>query len=84
MATTPLRQILEIFKENDSPISLGFLAHQLDVTPERVESMLEFWIQKGRIVLAEEEADCGSCGLNESCPFVYKLPTSYQLVKISD
>jgi hypothetical protein len=81
MARTPLRRIFELFKENDTSLSLGFIAHQLDVTPERAESMLEFWIQKRMITLVEEKADCSTCGVNETCPFVYQFPTSYQLIK---
>jgi hypothetical protein len=79
MTTSGLRQILDLLKGRETPISLGYIAHQLNISPERAESMLEFWIQKGKIAVSEEEADCETCGVNGSCPFVYQLPTSYQI-----
>jgi hypothetical protein len=79
MTTSTLTKILELLQDNDDPLSLGYIAHQLDISPEKTESMLQFWIKKGKISITDEEADCGACSENSSCPFIYKLPTSYKL-----
>ena len=76
-----LQSVLEIIKEAEAPISLGYVAHCLKITPEMAENLLQFWIRKGRIEELGSAADCGSCGINGECPFVYQLPTRYQLVE---
>lgn len=80
MSVSKLSRILDLIQEADDPISLGTIAHQLEISPQRAESMLHYWIRKGRISQISQGADCRRCGINGSCPFVIQFPTSYQLV----
>jgi hypothetical protein len=79
MAVSQLKRLINLFEEQDTTLSLGYIAYHLEITPEKAESMLQYWISRGRIVEMSESADCGSCGVNGSCPFVYQLPTSFRL-----
>jgi len=45
--------------------------------------MIEYWVRKGRIRLAEDVKECGSCGIQGNCPFVIDLPRSYELARDS-
>ena len=81
MGQSKLRSFLEIFQEADSPLSLGYIAQSLNISPAMAENMAQFWIRKGRIDELESPADCGSCGINGKCSFVYQLPTRFQLVE---
>ncbi len=81
MGNNKLRSVLEIIEEAKGPLSLGYVAHTLKISPEMAENLLQFWILKGRIDELDSGADCGSCGINGECPFVYQLPTRYQLVE---
>ena len=80
MGKNRLRSVLEIIQEAKVPLSLGYVAHTLNISPEMAENLLQFWIQKGTIDELDSDTDCGSCGINGECPFVYQLPTRYQLV----
>jgi hypothetical protein len=80
MALSRLSRILNLFLKSDTPLSLGYIAYQLEISPDLAESMLEYWIRRGRIKVAAEEINCGSCGINQSCPYVDQLPVSYSLV----
>ena len=56
MILTELRQVLQ----TQGPLSLGELAGRLDASPEAVRSMLEVWIDKGRVSRLSTAAGCGS------------------------
>lgn len=80
MAASILTQVLQIFEETDQPFSVSAIARSLEVSPERLEGMLQYWVRKGRIREVVDAADCGTCGVNGSCPFVIDMPKSYELV----
>ena len=84
MKTSKLSSLLTKIEESSGAFSIQALARELDLTPERVESMLEYWVRKGRIRATEESKDCGSCGLNSNCPYILKLPQTYELVSTGD
>jgi hypothetical protein len=79
MATSTLRQVLNVFEEASGPLSLSNVAHQLDVSQGHLESMIQYWVRKGRIRETAAGKECGSCGLNGECPFVMEMPRSYEL-----
>lgn len=81
MAGSTLRKVLDLFSGTDVPLSLGYIAHSLGISPGKAESLLHFWIQRGKIEKIVEQVDCGSCGMNGSCPFISQLPTSYKLLE---
>ena len=84
MAASNLGQILKFFEDSRNAVTLNSIARELDLTPARVESMIEYWVRKGRIRLAEDVKECGSCGIQGNCPFVIDLPRSYELVRDRD
>ena len=84
MAASNLGQILKFFEDSRNAVTLNSIARELDLTPARVESMIEYWVRKGRIRLAEDVKECGSCGIQGNCPFAIDLPRIYDLVIDSD
>jgi hypothetical protein len=81
MANSALSQLVKLLEESQGAISIQSLAQELEVTPERVESMMDYWIRKGRIRKSTDLIDCGSCGELESCPFILDMPKTYELIK---
>ena len=53
---------------------------ELDVTPERAEGMVDFWIRKGQIRKLDKTTGCANCSLKGSCPQIYDLPKVYEMV----
>ena len=84
MATTTLSKLLERFEEMSGALSIQALASELELRPAQVESMVDFWIRKGRIRAIEESKACGSCGINSNCPFILNLPQTFELVNAGD
>ena len=80
MVTTVLRKLLDLVEESQGAISIQALAGELGVTPPRVESMLDYWIRKGKIKPSVGLSNCGSCGALDNCPFVLEMPRTYELV----
>jgi hypothetical protein len=56
MILTELRRVLQ----TQGPLSLGEIAKRLDSSPEAVRSMLEIWIEKGRVSRLATAEGCGS------------------------
>ena len=84
MSDSKLTQLLRLFEGTRSAHTIGDIAQQLDVSAERADSMIQFWVKKGEIREASELQDCGSCGINGSCPFVVKMPRTYELSSRDD
>ncbi len=62
MARTSLRQVLDYFENAREGISISSMAKDLKLSPGQLESMVEYWIHKGRVRSFEVKAeDCGSC-----------------------
>lgn len=80
MTQTTLRQVLTVFETINRPLSLPQIAYQLDVSPERLEGMIQHWVRKGKIRESGSVTECGSCGQKGACPFVMPMPRSYELV----
>ena len=59
-----LNQVLKAVEESQGPVRLQELSRKLNIDPAVLDSMLEFWIRKGRIRRAEQdyhgcdETDC--------------------------
>lgn len=80
MATSTLRKLLTLIEDSSGAYSIQALARELDVTPARVEGMLEYWIRKGKINPSTNLTECGSCSAQGDCPFVLEMPRTYELV----
>ncbi len=81
MGKSKLGQLLDCFAGSPGGLSLPELSREMGISPGQTESMVEFWLRKGRIRISPEEADCGTCGKNLDCPFMMERPRSYELVK---
>jgi hypothetical protein len=79
MSQSPLRQLLSLFENSSGALTVRFLAQELEVAPERVEGMVDFWVQKGKIRVSSSSSDCGSCGAQAACPLILNLPKTYVL-----
>lgn len=62
---TSLREVLAVF-ESGQVHSLKQLSVQLSTDPGLLESMLEFWVQKGKLKHAVS-AGCAECGVRNTC-----------------
>lgn len=80
MSASTLSQVLHIFEQAEGALSLAAIARHLDVSQAQLDSMIQYWIRKGRIRAAATEEKCGSCGIKGDCPFVMTMPRSYELV----
>lgn len=79
MSQSKLRQVLTIFENANGSLSLPQIAQDLDVSQERLESMIQHWVRKGKIRQDAAPDDCETCGTEDSCPFVMELPRKFEL-----
>lgn len=78
--TSTLQLILEIFENTSQPLTLGEMAQALGMEQGMLESMIEYWVRKGRIRESDGSAvECTLCEARTDCPFVVKLPRRYEL-----
>ena len=84
MATSKLSRLLDLFEGSSGALSVRDMARELDISREQVDSMMEYWIQKGKIRVSAALTDCGSCGSLGDCPFIFELPRTYELVNDHD
>jgi hypothetical protein len=80
MPTSTLSRLLELLEDSQGAISIQTLARELGVTQSRVENMLDYWIQKGKIKASNALADCGGCGTSDYCPFILDMPKTFELI----
>jgi DNA-binding transcriptional regulator LsrR (DeoR family) len=79
---SPLRKVLTYFEHTWQGSSLNTIAKEMKISPDQVQSLLEFWVRKGVIrVEASETPDCTSCGKTNHCPYVINLPRSFELAR---
>lgn len=78
--TTLLRQVLHAFEDARETRTLAQLARELDIAPGMLEGLIAYWVRKGRLRESGSGPACNTCGRAEGCPFVLKLPRSYELV----
>jgi hypothetical protein len=85
-----LHQVLRMVENAQGPVTLNELSRKLMVEPAVLESMIQFWVRKGRLVDEDAAAmgsgaacSAGSCGGSctgaASCAFVAKMPKSYSI-----
>ncbi len=83
MSTTTLRQVLDHFERGQGAVSLPQLARTLGIERGMLQTMLEYWVRKGKIREISAPA-CTTCGSASGCPFVVTLPRQYELVSGSE
>ena len=84
MAVSTLGKILTIFEAARNPLSMQAVARELEISPARLEGMIQYWVGKGCIREAVLPIACGTCGKNEHCPFIIEPPRSYELTLSDD
>jgi hypothetical protein len=84
MTQSTLRQVLTMFETAVAPLSLQQMAHELGVSLEQLEGMIQHWVRKGKIRESGSVTECGSCGSKDGCAFVMEMPRTFELVKNSD
>ncbi len=77
---TTLRQVLQAFEEARAPRTLSQLARELDLPPGMLEGMIDHWVRKGRLRETGSGPACTTCGRSAGCPFIAKMPRSFELV----
>jgi len=81
MATSTLGKLLDKFEEMEGALSIQTMASELEIRPAQVESMVDFWINKGRIRVSTNPSECGSCSAQGNCIFILEIPKTFELVK---
>ncbi len=81
MTKSTLGRVLDVFANNRGPLTMNQIAHDLNISRPQLESMIQYWVRKGKLRETASYSDCNTCGCNRGdCPFVMELPTSYELV----
>lgn len=87
-----LRNVLEEIKKTNGPIDLNQLARTLELDRPVLDSMIEFWVRKGKLqdiqletskAVACYSPSCGSCSPTH-CPHVGTMPRSFTIRLHSD
>jgi hypothetical protein len=81
---TTLRQVLQAFEETRAPRTLTQLARELDLSPGMLEGMIDHWVRKGRLRETGSGQPCTTCGDHGRCPFVARMPRSFELAPGDD
>lgn len=81
MASSKLRALITILEDSPGALSIRELARELDLSPGRVENMMEYWVRKGKIRSTASPMDCGACSSLGNCPFILEMPRTYELVR---
>lgn len=82
--TTSLRAVLNAFENKNTTLSLNQLSRELGIGPTTLDSMIAYWVNKGRLREAAQITQCRTCGSAEGCPFIIKMPRRYELVNPPD
>ncbi|MBN1286765.1 MAG: hypothetical protein JXB47_15305 [Anaerolineae bacterium] len=79
MAST-LQQVLDIFEQNTGrPLSVRQVAQALDIEMGMLESMLHYWVRKGKLrEVGGDAAGCAGCGASGGCLLAAHLPKCYE------
>lgn len=75
-----LRDVLRAFETAHTPLTLQQMARELNLTPAMVQELIDYWVRKGRLRAVHLDSACGTCGGAAGCPFVMRLPPTYELV----
>lgn len=79
-----LYQVLQAVEEAQEPCTLAQLARRFDLNPAMLEEMLGYWVRKGRLRDTSTAPTCATCGHGASCPFVAKMPRTFEVVRDDD
>jgi hypothetical protein len=84
MTQSTLRQVLTMFETAVTPLSLPQMAHELGVSLEQLEGMIQYWVRKGKIRESAAATECGSCGSKDGCAFVMEMPRTFELARSAE
>ena len=77
-----LREIIQMFEQNERPGTLKEMAARLNVQDSVLEGMLDMLVRKGTLIeIGGEINTCRSCGGAKGCPYIVNQPKSYMLAR---
>lgn len=77
-----LREVLNQFEAQHEPVSVRAMAHQMNLNPNVLQGMIDYWVRKGKLRIASSGGEsCHTCGIKGACPFVVNLPHYYERVQ---
>ena len=83
-----LNQVLNEIKNSKYGLNLNELSHKLDIDRSALDGMIQFWVQKGRLIdddateakTCPTSASCStSCSGASACPFMMEMPKTYSI-----
>jgi len=81
MTASKLSRLLTVLERASGAITVRELARELDISQGRVESMMDYWISKGKIKNSTSQTECGNCSEQGDCPYILEMPRTFELVK---
>lgn len=79
---TMLQAVLTAFEEARGPISLNEMARDLEISPGMLDSLIEYWVRKGKVRACSGGSACASC--HSTCSYSPTMPRSYELVTCAE
>ena len=84
-----LNQVLREIETTRGPVTISELSYRLGVERSALESMIQFWVRKGRIqdddAPSPGNTEIGGCGTSctgiADCVFITKMPKTYSLAQ---
>jgi FeoC like transcriptional regulator len=59
---------------------MAHIARDLNISPARLEGMVQYWVRKGKLREVTSFSNCGTCGHGANgCPYMTALPKCYEL-----
>lgn len=89
-----LFELLRLIETAEGPVTPADLQRRLGVDQATIAGMIEFWVRKGRLHVnerseavcapgcADAACSCGSCSGVEACPFIARLPRTFELSQL--
>jgi len=78
-----LRDVLEAFEQGKAT-SLAQLSKNLGVEAVILDTMIQFWVRKGKIrEVCSSGKHCEKCGSHSECSITTTVPRRYELVRDS-
>jgi hypothetical protein len=88
-----LGRVLRELQDGRGTLRLEDLARRMEMEPSALKGLVDFWVRKGRLTLAADEAAqsaactgaCGSaCPGEAQCVFVARMPAIYSVTPVKE
>jgi hypothetical protein len=78
--TSQLREVLNRFDDQSAPRSLKQMAREMQLEPNTLQAMIDYWVRKGKLREVNTGTACVTCGTKGACPFIVQMPRIYERV----